>query len=114
MCSALVIFTTIHAQDFADVEGDKQSGRRTLPIIAPEGARVYILVALLLWSWILATLWGLGPVSGTAFLGMGAFVGIRYFRLRAARDDRFSYVLYNVSQNLRRMLPPKIENLFSS
>lgn len=30
---ALWLFATIHVQDFHDVEGDRQSGRRTLPII---------------------------------------------------------------------------------
>lgn len=96
LVSGLLIFTTIHAQDFADAEGDKQSGRRTLPIIAPEGSRMYILAALPLWSIALSTLWGLGPLSTTMFLCMGAFVGSRYFRFRDAKQDDKSYVLYNV------------------
>lgn len=101
LVSGLLIFTTIHAQDFADAEGDKRSGRRTLPIIAPEGSRVYIFAALPLWSIALSALWGLGPMSAIIFLCMGAFVGSQYFRFRDAKQDEKSYVLYNVSFFLR-------------
>ncbi|KAG9318041.1 hypothetical protein JVU11DRAFT_105 [Chiua virens] len=94
--SGLLIFTTIHAQDFADAEGDKLSGRRTLPIVAPEGSRRYILAALPLWSIALSALWGLGPLSAIMFLCMGAFVGSQYFRFRDVKHDQASYVLYNV------------------
>ncbi|KAG9318045.1 UbiA prenyltransferase family-domain-containing protein [Chiua virens] len=94
--SGLLIFTTIHAQDFADAEGDKLSGRRTLPIVAPEGSRRYILAALPLWSIALSALWGLGPLSAVMFLCMGAFVGSQYFRFRDVKHDQASYVLYNV------------------
>ncbi|KAF5376583.1 hypothetical protein D9757_009585 [Collybiopsis confluens] len=97
ICSCLIIFTTISAQDFADVEGDKLSGRRTLPIVAPDGSRYYILSVLLMWSYILIHMWGVGPRSGGIFVGMGAYIGSRYFRFREARDDRFSYLLYNAS-----------------
>ncbi|KAF5347406.1 hypothetical protein D9758_011279 [Tetrapyrgos nigripes] len=95
-CSCVLIFTTISAQDFADVEGDKLSGRKTLPIVAPNGSRYYILSALLLWSYFLIHMWGLGPISGGIFIGVGAYVGSRYFRFRDAKNDRLSYLLYNV------------------
>ncbi|KAF8643338.1 hypothetical protein AX16_009067 [Volvariella volvacea WC 439] len=103
--STLIIFTTIHAQDFADVEGDKLSGRRTIPIIAPEGSRVSILAALLVWSGILAALWGLGPVSAAMFFGMGGFVGARYFRFRDVQNDKRSYLLYNIWLVVAHILP---------
>ncbi|KAF4621148.1 hypothetical protein D9613_000280 [Agrocybe pediades] len=79
-CSALLILTTITAQDFADVEGDKLSHRRTMPIIAPNGSR-----------WV----WGLDMYSGCGFLALGTLVGLRYFCFRDPRSDRSSYVLYN-------------------
>lgn len=34
-CSASVIFTTIQAQDFADVAGDAMLGRMTFPMSFP-------------------------------------------------------------------------------
>ncbi|KAH7903082.1 hypothetical protein BJ138DRAFT_1021170, partial [Hygrophoropsis aurantiaca] len=98
--SGLVIFTTIHAQDFGDAEGDRISGRRTLPIVASEGSRTYIPAALPLWSLILSTIWDLGPLSSVIFVMMGAFVGTQYFRFRDARHDKLSFVLYNVCLRL--------------
>ena len=31
--TALVTASTIHAQDFPDVEGDKERGRKTMPLV---------------------------------------------------------------------------------
>ncbi|KAG1882475.1 UbiA prenyltransferase family-domain-containing protein [Suillus subluteus] len=95
-CSVLVILLTIHAQDFADVNGDRKSGRRTLPIIAPEGSRIYMLCALPLFSFALASFWSLGPLSSVLFVSMGSWVGIRYFLFRSEICDQSSYRLYNI------------------
>ena len=46
--SGILIFTTIQAQDFPDVEGDKALGRMTFPIYAPmELSRAFTLFWLL-------------------------------------------------------------------
>ncbi|KAH7921940.1 hypothetical protein BV22DRAFT_1175647 [Leucogyrophana mollusca] len=103
--SGLVIFTTIHVQDFGDADGDRLSGRRTLPIVAPEGSRTFILAALPLWSLVLSTIWDLGPLSSMVFVLMGAFVGVQCFRFRDARHDQISYVLYNIWLLVAHTLP---------
>ncbi|TDL26385.1 hypothetical protein BD410DRAFT_715760 [Rickenella mellea] len=103
--SALVIFTTIHAQDFADTEGDRMSGRQTLPIVAPEGSRIYILTALFTWSFVLTRIWDLGPASGTIFIFMGALVGIRYFRFRDKIQDQLSFLFYSIWLFSAHLLP---------
>lgn len=95
-CSALVILLTIHAQDFADVNGDRRSGRRTLPIIAPEASRIYMLCALPLFSFALASFWSLGPLSSVLFVSMGSWVGLRYFLFRDEIRDQSNYRLYNI------------------
>ncbi|KAG2102859.1 UbiA prenyltransferase family-domain-containing protein [Suillus discolor] len=95
-CSALVIFLTVHAQDFADVNGDRRSGRRTLPIIAPEGSRIYMLCALPLSSFALASVWSLGPLSSLLFVSMSSWVGIRYYLFRDEICDQANYRLYNI------------------
>ncbi|KAG1731805.1 UbiA prenyltransferase family [Suillus paluster] len=64
--SALDILLTVHAQDFADVNGDRNSGRRTLPIVAPEGSRIYMICVLPLLSFALASFWSLGPLQRMA------------------------------------------------
>jgi 4-hydroxybenzoate polyprenyltransferase len=96
VCSTLVVLLTVHAQDFADVNGDRRSGRRTLPIIAPEGSRIYMLCALPLLSFVLASIWSLGPLSSLLFVSMGSWVGIRYYLVRDEIRDQANYRLYNV------------------
>jgi hypothetical protein len=91
-----VIFTTIHAQDFADCEGDRQSGRRTLPIVAPEGSRLYILTALVMWSMWLSVFWELGVFCTLLLSATGTSIGIRYYGKRIVHEDERSYRLYNV------------------
>ena len=96
-----VIFTTIQAQDFSDIEGDLKLGRITLPIYAPSFSRVLTLFAMVAWSAILGTYWLLGPVTLGAFCCLGTFVGWRYYSLRASQDDSKSYMLFNVSDEYK-------------
>jgi hypothetical protein len=87
---------TIHAQDFADAEGDRMSGRRTLPIVAPEGSRIYMLCILPLLSLGLAYIWSLGPICSALFVTAGIAVGLRYYLFRDEACDEATYRLYNV------------------
>ncbi|ESK83983.1 hypothetical protein Moror_7500 [Moniliophthora roreri MCA 2997] len=103
--SGALIFTTIHAQDFADVDGDRQSGRHTLPIVHPEGSRVYILIMLVGWSIALSFFWDLGPICATALVLVGSFVGMRYYRKRDVLSDEGSYRYYNMWLLLANTLP---------
>lgn len=95
-CSTLVILLTVHAQDFADVNGDRRLGRRTLPIIALEGSRIYMFCAFPLSSFALASVWSLGPLSRLLFVSMSAWVGIRYYLFRDEIRDQANYRLYNI------------------
>ncbi|KAF7965238.1 hypothetical protein HWV62_27656 [Athelia sp. TMB] len=104
-CSAIIIFTTIQSQDFADVAGDASIGRVTFPIYAPEASRLVTLVALVLWSVFLAALWDLGTLSGSLFVALGAYVGWRYYNLRSVKDDEMSYRMYNLWLFFVHLLP---------
>ncbi|KAF5344479.1 hypothetical protein D9758_014139 [Tetrapyrgos nigripes] len=51
VCISTGIFaTTIQAQDFKDIPGDRMIGRRTLPIVLPDIARETLMIALLFWE----------------------------------------------------------------
>ena len=86
---------TIHAQDFADVDGDRKMGRRTLPMVAPEGSRIYMFAVLPLLSLVLCSIWSLGPLCSIFFVAIGFVVGYRYFLFRSEVCDQSSYLLYN-------------------
>ncbi|KAF4615939.1 hypothetical protein D9613_011359 [Agrocybe pediades] len=91
-----ILATTIQAQDFQDVDGDKSVGRKTLPIVFPNLSRYTPLISLLLWSFYLTTLWEVGRVGTIAFNALAVLVGLRYYIFRTAKDDEISYCLYNV------------------
>ncbi len=91
---ALIVLTTIHAQDFQDVPGDRIQGRKTLPIVAPTASRISMIL-LLMWS-----MW-LGTISQTAvarifLISTAIVVGGRFMLFRTVPADRLSYILYNV------------------
>ena len=93
---AAVLATTIQAQDFQDVIGDKAVGRYTLPIAFPNFSRCTPLVTLVTWSLYLTIMWEITTPAGVGFTFLGIVVGIRYYFWRSAKDDEWSYVLYNV------------------
>src|SRR5260221_1437099 len=94
--NTLIILSTIHAQDFRDQVGDKLMGRRTIPIVWPEGSRVWILAMLTTWSVGLSWACNLAIRFSIPFCCLSLFVGLRFFRQRTADADRrsslYSYV----------------------
>ena len=98
LCSALVISTTIHVQDFPDVAGDQALGRVTIPIWAPRGSRLFTLLAIPVWTIVLCRVWDIGTVHSAVLGAMGAGLGRRIYSRRDREADKVSYVLYNVSE----------------
>jgi hypothetical protein len=94
--NALIIFSTIYAQDFRDEVGDKLMGRRTVPIVWPEGSRVWILAMLTAWSVGLSWACKLAIPFSVPFCCFSLYVGLRFFQKRTADADRRSYFYYNV------------------
>lgn len=94
--SGMLIFTTIQAQDFPDVEGDKALGRMTFPIYAPEFSRLFTLIATIVWSMFLSWFWEVGPVSTAFLVCFGAYIGMRYYLWRTLESDKTSYLVFNV------------------
>ncbi|OBZ74382.1 hypothetical protein A0H81_05759 [Grifola frondosa] len=105
MLSGIMIFTTIQAQDFADVEGDAALGRMTFPIYAPTFSRVFTLIAILAWSTILSWYWSIGIIGRTIFIALGFYVGLRYYCWRTPNVDKRSYIVYSVWLILAHILP---------
>ena len=97
--NALKIFSTIYAQDFHDEVGDRLVGRQTVPIVWPEGSRIWILVMLTTWSIALSWACDLAISFSVPFCCLSLFVGLRFFRKRTADADRRSYLYYNVRRS---------------
>lgn len=95
--SAGINATTIQAQDFKDVHGDRAIGRRTLPIILPGIARYTILAGLTAWSIGLAWVWKLDWATAFVFLSIAGVVVSRFQFMTSVKEDQVSYYWYNVS-----------------
>lgn len=96
--SVAIIATTIHTQDFQDVEGDTSIGRRTLAITHPEFARLITPVLLVAWSFLSWYVWELGWLTKMGFVLLAGVAGVRIFCLRSEPHDKITYhYWYNVS-----------------
>ncbi|CAG8952804.1 hypothetical protein HYFRA_00009049 [Hymenoscyphus fraxineus] len=83
---AAVITTTVHAQDFPDVEGDTKSGRKTMPLYyGQRPSRYGLAILLLLWSVACPAFWHVNLLVGAAPL----FIGIGMAGMTAFRCDIF-------------------------
>ena len=94
--NSLIILTTIHAQDFYDEIGDRLQGRQTLPIVWQEASRIFMLIMTLAWSFGLLSIKPINQLCATAFFGLGALVGMRFYFQRDVDSDRTSFLYYNV------------------
>ncbi|KAE8410237.1 UbiA prenyltransferase family [Aspergillus pseudocaelatus] len=58
------IMTTVHAQDFRDIEGDRVSGRKTVPLlIGDQKARSALAVGIIGWTALSCWFWDLGSAE---------------------------------------------------
>ena len=98
--SAGIFFSTIHTQDFKDVEGDALVGRRTLPIVSPNHARKTVIVGLWVWTLLCNTAWNVDYITGSAFFALATFIGIRFLTMKTVHEDQVSFYIYNVSPSV--------------
>ncbi|KAK0184457.1 UbiA prenyltransferase family [Armillaria mellea] len=96
MFSSLIVLTTIQAQDFQDIEGDRVLEHHTLPILLPTVSRNAMLLLLIAWSISLGQMAQLQGLRYALFTFSGIAVGYRFVAYRTARQDHKSYVYYNV------------------
>ncbi|KAG1813577.1 UbiA prenyltransferase family [Suillus subaureus] len=103
--SSTVFATTLHAQDFKDEEGDRLTGRCTLPTIFPKAARFSMMLGIPLWSFVLSHIWKLDALSTTAFVAYGAYVGTRFVMYDTVGADKQSCKFYSLWYALSHLLP---------
>ncbi|KAI0752518.1 UbiA prenyltransferase family [Daedaleopsis nitida] len=94
---SLVIFTTIHALDFKDIEGDGLIGRRTLPILYPLVSRLCTAALIPFWSLLLAYHYrDASPLISLGTVVLGLSTGARFAWKRSREADKMSGALYNI------------------
>ncbi|EMD37510.1 hypothetical protein CERSUDRAFT_114151 [Gelatoporia subvermispora B] len=103
--SAGIFTTTIHTQDFKDIQGDRMIGRRTLPIVHTSVARPSVVIGLCLWSLILATIWDLRMGAQLVFHTLSLFVSYRFMAYGDITEDQVSFYWYNVWLSIAHAQP---------
>jgi 4-hydroxybenzoate polyprenyltransferase len=102
----IAVFTsTVHCQDFKDVEGDRITGRCTVPIMFPVASRLVVGLGLPIWSFVLCCIWDIDWFCTLAFVAYGCFVGGRFLCLRTRDADKRSCKYYSVWFSLHHLLP---------
>lgn len=96
IASAGIFASTIHAQDFKDVDGDRAIGRRTVPIVFPRYARLTVIIPLLLWSSGLSVFWNLDIVTSALFISLSLYVGAVYLVAPGIQQFQVAFYWYNV------------------
>ena len=89
---SLVIFTTLHAVDMPDQEGDATKCRKTLPlVIGDESARFVLALAMICWAVVCPRFWASTPVVRIGFLFVGLRVAWKTLTRRSVTDDKSTY-----------------------
>ncbi|KAG8221438.1 hypothetical protein J3R82DRAFT_1629 [Butyriboletus roseoflavus] len=102
----IAVFTsTVHCQDFKDVEGDCLTGRCTVPMMFPIASRLVVGLGLPIWSFLLCCIWDVDWFCTIAFVMYGCFVGGRFLCLQARDADKRSCKYYSVWFSLHHLLP---------
>ncbi|KAI0658878.1 UbiA prenyltransferase family-domain-containing protein [Cubamyces menziesii] len=109
MCSILasvgIFSTTIHTQDFKDMEGDRTVGRRTIPIVFGDAAKYTVIVPLLAWSIGLSVFWGIDYATAVVFTAFSAHVGMLYLRAKTVSEYQVAFYWYNAWLTCAHALP---------
>ncbi|KAL1742857.1 UbiA prenyltransferase family-domain-containing protein [Schizophyllum fasciatum] len=94
---ALLLATTVHAQDFRDVAGDAAIGRTTLPMILPPSLARSTLAALLAaWSTVLVQFWALPAAIAGLLYALAGVTALLFVRGGTEKADHDACWWYNM------------------
>ena len=96
-----IILTTIHMQDYRDIQGDIAAGRVTLPIAYPMCSRAVTAFLLVAWSWGISRTWHLDDATAAVMGVLSLVVGTSFVAGTGPCADRNSFYWYNVSHCMR-------------
>lgn len=92
---AVAITCTIQFQDMEDQEGDRERGRRTVPIVLGDDlARGVNAGAIVAASIMCAQFWDLGPMALLVPIGLGGLIAFRTYFWRGVKNDRATFKLW--------------------
>lgn len=105
--TAGVVMTTIQAQDFPDMAGDKARGRKSIPLVFDEGlARGALAVLVLFWSMACLGFWDVkSMVVWVAMLGIAGILSYKTVLDRTLSSDKLVWKLWCYWMTFVYLLP---------
>lgn len=98
LLEGFIVATTIHVMDIPDVEGDRERGRRTAPLVFGDAlSRMGLAAFVILWSVVVLWFWNAelrSVLPAFCLLGLGSCIAYRTLRLRAQACDARTYQLW--------------------
>ena len=92
---AVSITTTSHTQDFRDMEGDKATGRNTVPLVIGDmNARLSVALGVVLWNYTACWFWGGAWKAGALAWVTGLSMVGNLFWNRSREGDVFTWKLW--------------------
>ena len=93
----VVIATTIHTQDFADVRGDRLRGRRTVPLVYGDSlGRWSAAILVMTWSVLCPALWQGSVFTFVLPLALGTCLSVNILSRRSEIGDALSWKIWCV------------------
>ncbi|KAF2679343.1 hypothetical protein K458DRAFT_480422 [Lentithecium fluviatile CBS 122367] len=97
LCIGLVILTTVHTQDFQDVDGDAARGRITVPLAIGDGvARLTVALAVPFWSLFIPWYFQSHLLGWVGPIILATVVSYRISLRRNKTDDKVTFVCWNL------------------
>lgn len=94
---AAAIATTMQLSDFPDQVGDKQRGRKTVPLVLGDGpARWASALIVLWWSTICPLFWSVPAIGFLAPMSLGCWIIYRSLTKRDVKSDKVTSRLWSV------------------
>lgn len=104
---AAVILTTVHAQDFADIDGDKARGRKTMPLLYGDNLSRWGLVSfVILWSLVCPIFWNISnELFKQSVLGVGLIISGLVMVQGGRETDEWVWKLWCLWATMLYLLP---------
>ncbi len=95
LVTGAIITTTVHAQDFPDVKGDREIGRQTVPLLYGEWpARASLAIGVMAWSIASPIFWRATVVGWIGPLGVGGAISLTTLLKRTEHADAVVWKLW--------------------
>ncbi|KAI2620593.1 hypothetical protein GGR54DRAFT_601611 [Hypoxylon sp. NC1633] len=94
--TVVVVMTTIHAQDFPDVAGDRVRGRKTIPLVYDETwTRAALAVFVIFWSIVSLSFWHVqSRIAWLSTTGVGGLLAFKTTLRREKSSDELVWRLW--------------------